>query len=47
MLTRKVEPGQTVAAQMTTPVLYVIAEDLTKMELQVKVDEADVRNNFV
>lgn len=42
MLTRKVEPGQTVAAQMTTPVLYVIAEDLTKMELQVKVDEADV-----
>ena len=42
VLTRKVEPGQTVAAQMTTPVLYVIAEDLTKMELQVKVDEADV-----
>ena len=42
VLTRKVEPGQTVAAQMTTPVLYVIAEDLTQMELQVKVDEADV-----
>lgn len=42
ILTRKVEPGQTVAAQMTTPVLYTIAEDLTKMELQVKVDEADV-----
>ena len=42
VLTRKVEPGQTVAAQMTTPVLFVIAEDLTKMELQVKVDEADV-----
>ena len=42
VLTRKVEPGRTVAAQMTTPVLYVIAEDLTKMELQVKVDEADV-----
>ena len=42
VLTRKVEPGQTVAAQMTTPVLYVLAEDLTKMELQVKVDEADV-----
>ena len=42
VLTRKVEPGQTVAAQMTTPVLYTIAEDLTKMELQVKVDEADV-----
>lgn len=42
VLTRSVEPGQTVAAQMTTPVLFVIAEDLTKMELQVKVDEADV-----
>jgi HlyD family secretion protein len=42
VLTRKVEPGQTVAAQMTTPVLYTIAEDLTQMELQVKVDEADV-----
>ncbi|MBS1170231.1 MAG: Secretion protein HlyD [Burkholderiaceae bacterium] len=42
VLTRKVEPGQTVAATMTTPVLFTIAEDLTKMELQVKVDEADV-----
>ena len=41
MLTRKVEPGQTVVAAMTTPVLFSIAEDLTKMELQVKVDEAD------
>ena len=42
VLTRKVEPGQTVAASMTTPVLFTIAEDLTKMQLQVKVDEADV-----
>ena len=42
VLTRKVEPGQTVAAAMTTPVLFTLAEDLTKMELQVKVDEADV-----
>ena len=42
VLARKVEPGQTVVAVMTTPVLFVIAEDLTKMELQVKVDEADV-----
>jgi HlyD family secretion protein len=42
VLARKVEPGQTVVAAMTTPVLFVIAEDLTKMELQVKVDEADV-----
>lgn len=42
VLTRKVEPGQTVVAAMTTPVLFVLAEDLTRMELQVKVDEADV-----
>jgi HlyD family secretion protein len=44
VLTRKVEPGQTVAATMTTPVLFVLAENLAKMELQVKVDEADVGN---
>jgi HlyD family secretion protein len=42
VLTRKVEPGQTVVAAMTIPVLFTIAEDLTKMELDVKVDEADV-----
>jgi HlyD family secretion protein len=42
VLARKVEPGQTVAATMTTPVLFTLAEDLTQMELQVKVDEADV-----
>jgi HlyD family secretion protein len=42
VLTRKVEPGQTVVAAMNAPVLFVLAEDLKKMELQVKVDEADV-----
>lgn len=42
VLARKVEPGQTVVAAMSTPVLFSIAEDLTRMELQVKVDEADV-----
>ena len=42
VLTRNVEPGQTVAASMTTPVLFNLAEDLTRMELQVNVDEADV-----
>lgn len=44
VLTRKVEPGQTVVAAMSTPVLFTLAEDLTTMELQVKVDEADVSN---
>lgn len=44
ILSRKVEPGQTVVAAMTTPVLFTLAENLTTMELQVKVDEADVGN---
>lgn len=42
VLTRKVEPGQTVAASLQTPVLFTLAENLTQMELQVDVDEADV-----
>jgi len=42
VLTRKVEPGQTVAASFQAPVLFTLAEDLSQMELQVDVDEADV-----
>ena len=42
VLGRKVEPGQTVAATLQAPVLFTLAEDLTKMELHVDVDEADV-----
>jgi len=42
VLTRSVEPGQTVAASFTAPVLFTLAEDLTKMELHVNVDEADI-----
>ena len=42
VLTRAVEPGQTVAASFSTPTLFTLAEDLTKLELQVNVDEADV-----
>lgn len=42
VLMRKVEPGQTVAASLQAPVLFTLAEDLTRMELQVNVDEADV-----
>lgn len=42
VLLRAVEPGQTVAASLQAPVLFTIAEDLTKMELHVDVDEADV-----
>lgn len=42
VLIRSVEPGQTVAASLQSPVLFTLAEDLTKMELHVDVDEADV-----
>lgn len=42
VLTRSVEPGQTVAASLQAPVLFTLAEDLTQMELKVDVDEADV-----
>ena len=42
VLSRNVEPGQTVAASFQTPVLFTLAEDLRQMELLVDVDEADV-----
>lgn len=42
VLTRSVEPGQTVAASFQAPVLFTLAEDLTQMELHVDVDEADI-----
>lgn len=42
ILKRNVDPGQTVAASLQAPVLFSLAEDLKKMELQVDVDEADV-----
>jgi HlyD family secretion protein len=42
VLSRNVEAGQTIAASLQTPVLFTLAEDLTQMELEVDVDEADV-----
>ncbi len=42
VLSRNIEPGQTVAASFQAPVLFTLAEDLTQMELHVNVDEADV-----
>ena len=42
VLWRQVEPGQTVAASLQTPVLFTLAEDLTQMQLNVAVDEADM-----
>ena len=42
VLSRNVDPGQTVAASLEAPVLFEIAEDLREMEVQVDVDEADI-----
>jgi HlyD family secretion protein len=42
VLDRKIEPGQSVVAAMTIPVLFRMAEDLTKMKVVVSVDEADI-----
>lgn len=42
VLSRAVEPGQTVAASLQVTTLFTVAEDLRQMELKVDVDEADV-----
>src|SRR5580704_17282992 len=39
---RSVDVGQTVQASMTAPTLFVIAEDLTKMQVSANIDESDV-----
>jgi HlyD family secretion protein len=44
VLRRNVSTGQTVAASFNTPTLFVIAKDLTKMQVQADVDEADIGN---
>ena len=42
VLSRNVEVGQTVSAGLQAPTLFVIARDLTRLELQARVDESDV-----
>jgi len=42
VLNRKVAPGQTVAASFQTPVLFTLASDLSQMQLEVDIDEADI-----
>jgi HlyD family secretion protein len=42
VLERKVEPGQTIQAAFSAPILFTIAESLAQMKLEVDVDEADV-----
>ena len=42
VISRNVEPGQTVASSMNAPTLFVIAADLTKMQVVANIDESDV-----
>src|SRR6476620_6931620 len=42
VIQRSVEPGQTVNAGMSAPTLYILAADLTKMQVNANIDEADV-----
>jgi HlyD family secretion protein len=42
VLTRAIEPGQTVQASFQGVTLFTLAEDLSRMELHVDIDEADV-----
>src|SRR5437867_129135 len=42
VVSRQVDVGQTVAASLQAPVLFTIAQDLTKMQVETSVDEADI-----
>jgi HlyD family secretion protein len=42
VLTRTIEPGQTVAASLQSPELFKIAEDLSQMKIELAVDESDI-----
>ncbi|MEW6615909.1 MAG: efflux RND transporter periplasmic adaptor subunit [Thermodesulfobacteriota bacterium] len=42
VVSRNVDVGQTVAASFQTPTLFTIAQDLTKMQIDTNVDEADI-----
>ena len=42
VVSRNVDVGQTVAASLSAPTLFLIAQDLTKMQVETNVDEADV-----
>ena len=44
ILSRNVNVGQTVASSLNTPTLFVIANDLSRMQVQAAIDEADIGN---
>jgi HlyD family secretion protein len=47
VISRNVDVGQTVAASLAAPLLFMIANDLTKMQVQANIDEADIGNVHV
>ncbi|MFA5515274.1 MAG: efflux RND transporter periplasmic adaptor subunit [Desulfuromonadales bacterium] len=42
VISRNIDVGQTVAASFQTPTLFTIAEDLTRMQIETNIDEADI-----
>lgn len=42
VISRNINVGQTVASQFTAPVLFKVANDLTKMQVECSIDEADI-----
>ncbi|SHH97001.1 efflux RND transporter periplasmic adaptor subunit [Ferrimonas marina] len=42
VINRTIEPGQTVAASLNTPELFVLARDLAEMEIEAFIDESDI-----
>jgi HlyD family secretion protein len=42
VISRQVDPGSTVAASLSAPILFQIAKDLTKVQIETAVDEADI-----
>ncbi len=42
IVNRTIEPGQTVAASMNAPELFVVAKDLERLQIKIMVDEADI-----
>jgi HlyD family secretion protein len=44
VISRNVDVGQTVAASLSAPTIFTIAQDLTKMQVDASIDEADIGN---
>ena len=42
VINREVDPGQTVAASFSAPLMFLIAQDLTRIQIEANVDEADI-----